>query len=448
MIICSRPVSVWLGMLPDEGTADVYVEGSPVDAIVSMALVAMALAVIIARRDRVRSILRRNFPILLFFLFAALSILWSDFPFVTLKHWVKGVGDLMMVLILLTEPHITDSVKRLITRTGFVLIPLSVLFIKYYPTLGRTLTKGWAAEWIGVATQKNSLGELCAVLGLGLLWCFRRSYNDRNDACRGRRLLGFGTVLAMIVWLLYMCNSLTSICALAMAGGLMLLSGRPCFRSNASLVHLVTATMLMVTTYALFFQSSASLVQGLGRNPTLTGRTKIWAAVLSVPDSRLVGTGYETFWVGPRLEEVWTLLGMEINESHDGYTEMLLNLGWLGLGLLGVLIASGYRKITQGFRLNPEYSGLTLAFFLNALITGFTEAAFRMRDPVWFCFLLAATAVPEGGTNKGAYSLQLDRYSVDRELSFDEHENMAAPYWLSATGSEGSLTKTCEPNGM
>ena len=139
---------------------------------------------------------------------------------------------------------------------------------------------------------------------------------------------------------------------------------------------------------------------------------------------------------------------MEINESHDGYTEMLLNLGWLGLGLLGVLIASGYRKITQGFRLNPEYSGLTLAFFLNALITGFTEAAFRMRDPVWFCFLLAATAVPEGGTNKGAYSLQLDRYSVDRELSFDEHENMAAPYWLSATGSEGSLTKTCEPNGM
>ncbi len=42
----------------------------------------------------------------LFFLYAALSMAWSDYPFVTLKHWIKGIGDVMMVLIVLTEPNI------------------------------------------------------------------------------------------------------------------------------------------------------------------------------------------------------------------------------------------------------------------------------------------------------------------------------------------------------
>src|SRR5215472_13832154 len=78
MIMCSRPTSMWLGMSPNATTETVYVEGSPVDAAVFMVLTLAGLAVVIARKDRVEPILRRNVPILLFFLFAAFSVLWSD----------------------------------------------------------------------------------------------------------------------------------------------------------------------------------------------------------------------------------------------------------------------------------------------------------------------------------------------------------------------------------
>ena len=99
-------------------------------------LVIAALAVVISRMDRVGLLLQENGPILLFFAFCAVSIVWSDFPFVALKRWIKSVGDLAMVLIILTEPDPMGALKRLITRLGFILFPLSVLLGKYYPHLG------------------------------------------------------------------------------------------------------------------------------------------------------------------------------------------------------------------------------------------------------------------------------------------------------------------------
>ena len=103
--------------------------------------------VVISRRHRVVPLLRKNWAICLFFLYAAFSISWSDYPFVTLKHSIKGVGDLMMVMIILTEPSVPKAIKRVsLTRLAFLLVPISVLFIKYYGTLGRRLTLGWTME--------------------------------------------------------------------------------------------------------------------------------------------------------------------------------------------------------------------------------------------------------------------------------------------------------------
>jgi len=389
----SRSVGEWLGMSTTAGdqAAGVYLEGSPVDRVVFAVLEAVALIVVISRGRRAIPILRRNWAIGLFFFYAALSISWSDFPYVTLKHWIKGIGDVMMVLIVLTEPSVTDAVKRLVTRLAFVLLPLSMLFIRYYPELGRKLTNSWTIEPVGVCTHKNGLGELCDIFGLGLLWRFRSAYNDRGDPNRRRRLLALGAVLALIVWLLWMTRSMTSICAFSMASAVMLLSSRPDFRRKPALVHLLIAAMLAFSLYALFFQSSGALVQSLGKDPTMSGRTVGWPIILSIPNNRLVGAGYESFWLGPRLQRLWDAFpGLPINEAHNGYIEMFLILGWIGVALLGVLIATGYRNVMGGYRRDPDIGSLRIAFFLAAIVSGFTEAVFKMMSPLWIVFLLAS----------------------------------------------------------
>jgi len=393
----SRSVSEWLGMSGTVATdaSSVYLDGSPADRAVFAVLEISALIVVISRGRRASPILRRNWVIGLFFLYAALSIAWSDFPFVTLKHWIKGVGDVMMVLIVLTERSVAGAVARLITRLGFVLLPLSMLFIRYYPLLGRRLTLSWTSEPVGVCTQKNGLGELCAILGLGLLWRFRSAYNDREDPNRRRRLLAFGAVLALIVWLLRVSNSLTSICALSMSSAVMLLSARPAFRRNPALVHLLIVAVLASATYATFFQSSGALIKSLGRDPTMSGRTEGWPIMLSIPNNHLVGAGYETFWLGPRLQmSIEAFPGAQISEAHNGYIEMFLILGSIGVALLGIMVATGYRNIIGAYRFAPDISSLRLALFLATVVTGFTEAVFRMNAPTMIIFLLATAAAP------------------------------------------------------
>jgi len=125
----SRPVSLWLGVfglgsqLSDLGQAQAYLEGSPADRNMYVFLVVTGLIIIALRSQRVGPMLRRMGPILLFFLYCAISTIWSDYPFVTLKHWTKGIGDLVMVLIVLTDPEPTAALQRLFSRIGFVLIP-------------------------------------------------------------------------------------------------------------------------------------------------------------------------------------------------------------------------------------------------------------------------------------------------------------------------------------
>lgn len=107
----------------------------------------------------------------------------------------------------------------------------------------------------------------------------------------------------------------------------------------------------------------------------------------------IVGTGYESFWLGPRLQTIWKSFGL-INESHNGYIEIYLSLGFIGLFLLlGVLIGS-YRKICKQFVSAPELASLNLAFWTIALFYNMTESAFKFHI-MWSIFLLVAVSVPE-----------------------------------------------------
>lgn len=290
----SRSLSEWLGVYSSADVANSYVEGSPLDAAIFEILEVLALIVLFMRRNKVGPILRNNWAIVLFFFYAGLSILWSDYSFVTLKHWIKGIGDLMMILIVLTEPSASAAIERVFTRLGFLLLPLSVLFIKYYPELGRRLTLSWTMEPVGVATQKNGLGELCDVLGLVLVWRFRHAFNDREDPHRKRHLVALGAVLAMVVWLLWMCNSMTSICALSMASIVMLLSTRQAFHRRPAGIHhhRCAACRNYLRTH---LSVSGGLIQSLGKRPYSDGRISgIWfppfrTIVWSVRDMRVSG---------------------------------------------------------------------------------------------------------------------------------------------------------------
>jgi exopolysaccharide production protein ExoQ len=392
----THPLSFWLGMSPQESyTTQAYVDGNPFDRNVALVLQLAALVVLSRKSAKVGEMLRKNPLILVYFSFCLVSVLWSDFPLVTFKRWIKALGDVQMVLVILAEADPFAALSRILTRMGFFLFPLSILFIRFYPQLGRRSTNSWTQEPIGVTQQKNELGIMCMMYGIFFLWMLlsvyregkRPGYRERKRPGQWRRMLAYGTIIAMSAYLLSQCNSTTSIVGFASSAGLLWLASRRPVRP--ALVHCAVLAVLVPSVIALFFDPGGGLVQSLGKDPTLTGRKDIWALVLSLHTNPLIGTGFETFWLGPRLEfMLHALVNLPINEAHNGWIEVYLNLGWAGLCFIALLIVTGYKRITSHIRQDPEKGCLFLGFLLCALFYSFSEAGFRFGNVSWFFSLL------------------------------------------------------------
>ena len=161
------------------------------------------------------------------------------------------------------------------------------------------------------------------------------------------------------------------------------------------MVHVLVATIVLVVVSDVFLIDGSDLVQAMGRDSTLTGRTELWGRVLQLRVDPLFGAGFESFWLGTRLDTLWSMYWWHPNQAHNGYLEVFLNLGWIGLILLGSVIARGYRNVVDAVRREPQLGRLRLAFFVAALLYNLTEAAFKILHPVWIAFLLSIIAIPD-----------------------------------------------------
>lgn len=426
-IIGSRPVSAWLGISPAmTDSAFERAEGSPFDACVLAVLLAAGIIVLISRRGRTSASLKASWPILIYFGYCLLSVLWSDFPDIAFKRWIKAIGDLVMVLVLVTDSEPVAALGRLVSRAGFILMPTSVLFIRYFEKLGRGYDPVGNPVNIGVAQNKNMLGVITLVISLGALWSFLTVLRAKRQPIHARQLLARGTLLVFCVTVLAMADSATSSACFSLGTVLILATYLPMIRRRPGAVHALVAMILLAGGLTMLLGGQAGLVHALGRNSNLTDRTDIWSAVLPVVPNRIVGAGFESFWLGPRVERVWSNLSqyMHVNEAHNGYLEVYLNLGWVGVGLIAVNLISGYRGSVAAFRRDPAFGGLMLAYVAAAAIYSVTEAGFRMLDPIWIFLLLAVVgshSIASGAISSGQRlrlrERQIPRPPVSRALA-------------------------------
>jgi O-antigen ligase len=418
-IVASRPVSAWLGVAP-AADANVQLEGSPLDAAVLGTLLLGAIAVLVRRSQRARSFITLNWPILIYFLYCLVSVVWSYHPDIAFKRWIKSIADLVMCLVIVTDPQPVAALKRVISRVGFVLLPVSVLLIKYYGDLGRGYTPDGMAMNTGVTTFKNELGVTVLVISLYTVWHVLNLLRGKNLPNRGRHLLAQGVLLGFGIALFVMANSQTSVACFMLGCGIILVTTLRATRNRPAIVHVVCLLILLTGVLTVFFGGGGDVANALGRDANFSGRTDIWAALIKASPNAIVGAGFESFWISPSVLKFQHTLEAEnwwhpedLNESHDGYLEVYMNLGLVGVGLILWILISGYRRAVAALRTNPSLGGLMLAYLMASVFYSLTEAGFRMVSPMWI-FLLLAT-VGASGIAAGILSSEIPGISDTRE---------------------------------
>jgi O-antigen ligase len=385
----SRYVSQWLNLGAPVDPADLYLEGSPVDRIVFLLLMVAGVIVLSRRRLAWGHLLTHNKWIWLYFLFGAVSVLWSDYPFVSFKRLIKASGTVMMALVILTEKRPYEAVGVLLRRLAFLLVPLSILLIKYYPAFGRAYNR-WTGEvmFTGMATEKNGLGQICLITGIYFCWAFLLRGGKRLKLGGRLSILMDVVFVGMIAWLLPKANSATSLVCLVLAAGILLASRMPSVaREPRRIMALGMAAVCLFGVFEVALDLSDSAVALLGRDQTLTTRVPMWEDLREMAANPLVGFGYESFWLGDRLEVVWEKYG-RLHDAHNGYLETYLNLGLIGLGLIVGSMLSGLLKVRRHLSRDYPAAILRLCFIASVALYNYAEATFYGVSNMYLLFFL------------------------------------------------------------
>jgi exopolysaccharide production protein ExoQ len=397
LIIGSRFVSEWLNLGTPQ-SAEALEDGSPADRLFFLSLMIAGACVLYRRRLRIGAIVRNNGWLTAFLVYCLIATLWSDFPLVALKRWIKILGHPIMALVIFTEPDRQEAIRRLMKRCAYILFPVSILFIKYFPEWGRGFD-AWTGRGVnfGITNDKNALGYDCMVLGTFFAAHWMTTYRAAKDRVRRAELALTAGFLTMIVWLLMQADSKTSLVCLAIAVMTMACVSLR-FVNKRYLVLYLIVTVLTLAAVESVFGVYAYTIQALGRNETLTDRTDIWREVLNIDINPFFGAGFESFWLGERLERLWGIFWWHPNQAHNGYLETYLNLGWVGVFMLAAMCISAFLKAKRALLSDLQWGRFRLGLLLAILVYNYTEASFKSVHLVWFAFYIVALEYPNQQT--------------------------------------------------
>ncbi|MCZ2858470.1 O-antigen ligase family protein [Blastococcus sp. VKM Ac-2987] len=348
-----------------------------------------ALVTILCLPAERRGRLRLPLPMLLFGGWCLLSVLWTS-------DQANSVRRCVDVFALLTVGWVVGQVLGLPAARHVLALAVrgvllaSVVVLVVLPDWSTTPGADGAPGWHGLFPHKNGLGFFCAV-------AFVTLYCDTSAGWR-RRLW-----LALCAIVVVGSQSASALGATAAAGcviGWHALRGeRPDDRRRLR-TDVMAAAALLIAVLCIVARPGLGL-ELLGRDSSLTGRREIWTAVIrQIGERPIEGYGFGGVWdrASPVTLEIWRESRFEAFYAHNGYLDLPLQVGFVGLGLFLVLVVSLVLR-ALGHRPYAE-AAWPLGLLAVLLITAFTESSPFTGEGLLLLALLGGfltpPAVPDG----------------------------------------------------
>ena len=385
-------------------SATAFEEGNPLDRAVYFGLILLLGLVLMGRHLDWGSVSARNATLILIIVLALVSTLWSDFPFITAKRWLRDLGNYLCVLVVLSDDYPTEAVKSVIRNLSFILVTLSVLLNKYFLDISRKYDQYTGSfEYDGVATGKNLLAMICMISALFFLWDITDRWSKRKRPRARNVILLDLFFLGLSLQVQYVAHSTTAHVCFALGSLVMLMfQVRKVREYTKAYKVLIPALFILYLVLDFGLGMNGSMAQAVGKDPSLTDRTHIWAFLLGMHTNPLIGTGYQSFWLGPRLMDFWNNAGLgRINEAHNGYLETYLEEGLIGLSVLVLFLAATYKTICRRVDRRMELGLFGLATWLVFVFYNMSEAA-NEGGYLFLVFLMASVQMPASRARKDA----------------------------------------------
>jgi exopolysaccharide production protein ExoQ len=366
--------------IPDEAQPDGSYGTNVSTRVLKLVLLAVSAMLAMRQWAALRVLLGRlNRFFVIFLVLVPLSTLWSISPGDTVARYVTILSIVFVwiaVCIVSWEPQ---RFQKLLRPVITAILIGSIIFAMTYPDLAIEHGEGTLKDaWRGLTSQKNSFGQLSS-FGF-ILWI----HGWLAKQIKSWQALLFGGCAGACV--LFSRSSTSLLASLFVAIFLFLLLRAPA-SARRSMPYLIAGFATLVLTYAV---TILKLVPGLdvllrpimsftGKDMTFSNRSVIWDIIKEHIQLRpILGSGYGGYWIGPvPSSPSYSFIGRMYfypNESHNGYLEIVNDLGYVGLIVLIGYFVLYLRQALRLLRFDRNQAALYLAIFFQQAIINLSES--------------------------------------------------------------------------
>jgi exopolysaccharide production protein ExoQ len=323
-------------------------------------------------------------PLLLLIAYAFTSIAWSEVPLVSAKRALQLVGVLLIALSLTRNSKAGDVLLQF-SWPGLVVLLLGTIAIAI-----PSLAFDQDGNYKGITFTKNVWGQFALLMSL--VYLLQALSGERPRRNRWLFALASGSLLAT--------RSATTIAIFAVALSIIAtwaLSRR--YHQQVFVIGLAFVLIGATIAFGYFVVEGelpldsifARSLDSVGKDTTLTGRTALWHMMgLEIDRHPWLGAGYGGYWLG--LEgpsaTVVSFFSWRPGQAHNGYIDVINELGYVGLALLISVLAIHARNI---YLIRRRHDGLFavlhLAILAAALLLNGSESSLMRTTHLWWIVL-------------------------------------------------------------
>ncbi|MBL4617904.1 MAG: O-antigen ligase family protein [Robiginitomaculum sp.] len=370
------------GLLGPLLTDEYATEGPPLLRALFYPVYLLAIVLLILRPWSSGNALARSFLLLLPVIIALISVNWSIEPSFTLR---RSIALLMTTLfaIYLASRYDWSQFIELFAGLFFILALLSIGTVLVLPELG-IMSEIHPGAWAGIYSEKNQFGMNMAIAAhLALVAMIFVP----------KRRLFWGAVLVFVIALVLLSTSKTSLIALmlTMTGVLMIYLVRTSPRIAVPVIYFGLTFVAGLSLAIQFFPEF--MFSLIGRDPTLTGRTEIWAALIEQIKNRpWLGYGYAVFWLDETGPAYWVRQQTQwlVPTAHNGWLETWLSIGLVGVVTFAIAYLAAFISALRGL-LTGKQAYWTVISMLIFLMFSMSESNILQQNSLgWVLFVATA----------------------------------------------------------
>jgi O-antigen ligase len=343
-------------------------------------------------RDKRLALISLSWPLVLTFAWFTLSVTTAIYPELAGRRLLLAALIIFQAATLLLLPRNREDFARLLAIGALIVLVLCYGGVLLAPHLSihqptDLAEPELAGDWRGVFTHKNGAGAGMVVLIFIGLFVYRIL----------NRGVGVLIVASAAVFLVFTRAAspllLLPLAVLAAA----LLPRLASTGAKTALMLFVLTIINGATVGSVIFPPILRLLEQVMPDPTFTGRDVIWRFALDhVAQRPFTGFGFQAFWGTEKLLSAWTVFeswGYRASDAHNGYLNLAVMTGVIGLGLALIwILVQPMRDLTRSLAqgVDPVLTTLFLRLWVFGLfLSGFESELFSGGSAPWFMTVVA-----------------------------------------------------------